>query len=381
MKDFDDSGCTGIELSDGLEGERLECIAGENSDGFAESDVTCGFAAAQIVVVECGEIVVDQRIGVDHLDGSAEVWCSWWKLMGDAAQRPPCRGWGAGACRRRRWSAAWRGEWSEVQWWARAGGARVHRRRARRRLQDRKNVGGHASGLIVRERRRAIARMRRAAREMRSPVSSSQERCQRRSMTEAAGGQLDCEEAVIALEVFGDKRAVAKDLPAGVVAQVEDESVGMGQREIEMMWRHAADGVGDRRRVVVVDDGRGGIGDGVGRKASGAGVVASRQGRPSAGRRCRRRWVCIHRWARRRDVWRRVAHGGRRIEGFAGLAEGVYLARGHRGDENDCDARGDDSYGFVYGVRRSARAMVSARTTPRMESMRQGNCRKSSSGR
>jgi hypothetical protein len=35
--------------------------------------VAGGPAAPQIVIVECGKIVVDQRVGVEHLEGCAEL--------------------------------------------------------------------------------------------------------------------------------------------------------------------------------------------------------------------------------------------------------------------------------------------------------------------
>ena len=60
-------------LCDGLEGERLQRVAGQDGDGFAEGDVAGWLAAAQVVVVQRGQIVVDQRVGVQHLDGGAEV--------------------------------------------------------------------------------------------------------------------------------------------------------------------------------------------------------------------------------------------------------------------------------------------------------------------
>ena len=60
------------ELGDGLEGERLERVAGQDRDGLAEGDVACGLAAAQVVVVQRGQIVVDQRVGVQHLQRGAE---------------------------------------------------------------------------------------------------------------------------------------------------------------------------------------------------------------------------------------------------------------------------------------------------------------------
>ena len=61
------------QLRDGLEGERLQRVAGEDGDGFAEGDVAGGMAAAQVVVVERGQVVVDERVGVQHLQRRAEV--------------------------------------------------------------------------------------------------------------------------------------------------------------------------------------------------------------------------------------------------------------------------------------------------------------------
>ena len=45
---------------------------GEDGDRFSESDVAGGLAAAEIVVVECGQIVVNERVGMEHLDGCAK---------------------------------------------------------------------------------------------------------------------------------------------------------------------------------------------------------------------------------------------------------------------------------------------------------------------
>ena len=75
-EDLDD-GCGGnAEVGDDLVGEGLEGVAGEDGDGFSEDDVAGGLAAAEVVVVEGGEVVVDEGIGVEHLDGCAEVCCA-----------------------------------------------------------------------------------------------------------------------------------------------------------------------------------------------------------------------------------------------------------------------------------------------------------------
>ena len=73
MEDGDDGGGRCGEIGDDLEGEVLEGVAGEDGDGFSEGDVAGGLAAAEVVVVEGGEVVVDEGIGVRHLDRGAEV--------------------------------------------------------------------------------------------------------------------------------------------------------------------------------------------------------------------------------------------------------------------------------------------------------------------
>jgi len=62
----------GLERTDGLEGEGLQRVTGEHGDGFAEDDVAGRLAAAQVIVVERRQVVVDQRISVQHLDGGGE---------------------------------------------------------------------------------------------------------------------------------------------------------------------------------------------------------------------------------------------------------------------------------------------------------------------
>src|SRR6185295_986602 len=54
--------------------ERLgeEGVAGQNRDAFAEYFVVGEFAAAVIVVVHCGQDVVNERVGVDAFDGAGQ---------------------------------------------------------------------------------------------------------------------------------------------------------------------------------------------------------------------------------------------------------------------------------------------------------------------
>ena len=61
---------------------RLQRVPGEDGDGFAIDDMARGLAAAQIIIVERGQIVVDKRIGVKHLNGGAEVCNSGWQSAG-----------------------------------------------------------------------------------------------------------------------------------------------------------------------------------------------------------------------------------------------------------------------------------------------------------
>jgi len=49
-------------------GLRLQGVSRENGDGLAERLMAGGTPAPQVVVVERGQIVVDQRIGVEHFE-------------------------------------------------------------------------------------------------------------------------------------------------------------------------------------------------------------------------------------------------------------------------------------------------------------------------
>ncbi len=73
LEDVDGGDGGAVEAGDGVEGEGLEGVAGEDGDGVAEDFVAGGLAAAEVVVVEGGEVVVDKRVGVEHLDGGAEL--------------------------------------------------------------------------------------------------------------------------------------------------------------------------------------------------------------------------------------------------------------------------------------------------------------------
>ena len=71
-----DDGLRGdLEAGDGLEGEGLKGVAGQDGGGFAEDDVAGGLAAAEVVVIEGGEVVMDEGIGMKHLKRRAKFCC------------------------------------------------------------------------------------------------------------------------------------------------------------------------------------------------------------------------------------------------------------------------------------------------------------------
>ena len=61
-------GC--MSRGENLEGLRQQGIAGQNRRRFAELGMAAGPAAAQVVVVHRRQVVVDQRIGVNHFHGA-----------------------------------------------------------------------------------------------------------------------------------------------------------------------------------------------------------------------------------------------------------------------------------------------------------------------
>ena len=87
-----------------FKGAGLQCVASQDGDGLAEGYVTGGLAAAQVVVVESGQVVVDKRVGVEHLEGRAEaldslgslpamVTPAWWASTGLRRFPPAKREW------------------------------------------------------------------------------------------------------------------------------------------------------------------------------------------------------------------------------------------------------------------------------------------------
>ena len=55
----------------GLHGEREQTVAREDGHGLAEYLVTGRLAAPEVVIVERRQIVVDQRVRVDHFEGAS----------------------------------------------------------------------------------------------------------------------------------------------------------------------------------------------------------------------------------------------------------------------------------------------------------------------
>jgi hypothetical protein len=58
-----------------LKGKAQQAIASENGHGLAK-DLMAGWpAAAKVVVIHCGKVVVDERVGMDHLHGTSRRHC------------------------------------------------------------------------------------------------------------------------------------------------------------------------------------------------------------------------------------------------------------------------------------------------------------------
>ena len=64
-----EGGLRGVALGEETEGVGEERVAGEEGGGFVELFVRRGPAAAQVVVIHARKVVVDERVGVDALDG------------------------------------------------------------------------------------------------------------------------------------------------------------------------------------------------------------------------------------------------------------------------------------------------------------------------
>ena len=76
-------------------GVGLKGVTGKNGHGFAEGFVAGGTSAAKIVVVECGKVVVNQGIGVQHFDGCTEIVDTIRQECRRSCEPLPCTRWDA----------------------------------------------------------------------------------------------------------------------------------------------------------------------------------------------------------------------------------------------------------------------------------------------
>ena len=135
--DFPDDGDARLgrasDLRQHFVGLGLQGVSGEDGDGLAEGFVAGGTSAAQVVVIERGQIVVDQGIGVEHFERRAHLLDAGGQRPGrvvaglcpaETRQSPvttqcrsrscaplPCRGSAAGAFHRQTRCAAWPDGW------------------------------------------------------------------------------------------------------------------------------------------------------------------------------------------------------------------------------------------------------------------------------
>ena len=59
-----------VEAGQHFKGAGLQRVAGQDGDGLAEGHVAGGLAAAQVVVVQSRQVVMDERVGVQHLEAA-----------------------------------------------------------------------------------------------------------------------------------------------------------------------------------------------------------------------------------------------------------------------------------------------------------------------
>ncbi len=67
------AGGGGIQPRQHLEGAGLQRVAGQDRYRFSKGYVACGLAAAQVVVIQRRQVVVDEGIGVQHFQGRAQA--------------------------------------------------------------------------------------------------------------------------------------------------------------------------------------------------------------------------------------------------------------------------------------------------------------------
>src|SRR2546429_7479785 len=61
---------SGRRRTDSFESQRQESIASEDGDGFAKFPMASGLAAAEVIVVQCRQVIVNQGVGVDEFNGA-----------------------------------------------------------------------------------------------------------------------------------------------------------------------------------------------------------------------------------------------------------------------------------------------------------------------
>ena len=74
-----------LQLGEYFVGISLQAVSGENRDGLAKNLVTRGSAAAQVIVIERRQVVMNERIGVQHFQRCAEFFDSFGERAGDHA--------------------------------------------------------------------------------------------------------------------------------------------------------------------------------------------------------------------------------------------------------------------------------------------------------
>jgi len=87
-KDFDGGGGGAVQAGDRVKREGLEGISGEDRDGLSEDFMAGGLAAAEVVVIEGWEVIVDERVRVQHFDGGTEIGGSLFPLAVRGAHAP-----------------------------------------------------------------------------------------------------------------------------------------------------------------------------------------------------------------------------------------------------------------------------------------------------
>src|SRR5579872_2219419 len=82
---FDDAHsrcCRATQTGQGFVCLGLQRVARQNGDSLAKNFVTCGPSATQIIIVQGGKVVVDERVGMQHLERCAQIFNSRWKRSG-----------------------------------------------------------------------------------------------------------------------------------------------------------------------------------------------------------------------------------------------------------------------------------------------------------